>query len=120
MGWEDASRNTATFAVSREHRAGPGRSEQPNRTGTRERGEGREEGEPVTGPQGGPVVRAFGVGQPLPRKIMPGVDIVPTRAGLVIGLMVSLSGPPFLPEQEDPFLCPVQPPPQTFDQSKNG
>jgi len=29
---------------------------------------------------------------------MPGVDIVPTRAGLVIGLMVSLSGPPFLSE----------------------
>ena len=54
-GWGDASRNTATFAVSREHRAG----------------------------------------QPLPRKIMPGVDTVPTRAGLLIGLMVSLSGPPF-------------------------
>ena len=41
-GWEDASRNTATFAVSREHRAD----------------------------------------QPLPKKIMPGVDIVPTRQGL--------------------------------------
>jgi hypothetical protein len=26
---------------------------------------------------------------------MPGVDIVLTRSGLVIGLMVSLSGPPF-------------------------
>jgi len=54
-GWEVACRNTATFAGSREHRAG----------------------------------------QPLPRKIMPGVDSVPTRAGLVIGLMVILSGPPF-------------------------
>ena len=41
-GREDASRNTATFAVSREHR----------------------------------------VGQPLPKKIMPDVDIVPTRQGL--------------------------------------
>jgi len=40
-GWEDASRNTATFAVSREHREG----------------------------------------QPLPKKIMPDVDIVPTRQG---------------------------------------
>jgi hypothetical protein len=27
---------------------------------------------------------------------MPDVDIVPTRAGLVIGLMVTLSGPPFI------------------------
>ncbi|MFA5002497.1 MAG: hypothetical protein WC502_05930 [Methanolinea sp.] len=34
-------------------------------------------------------------GPTLPRKIMPGVDIVPTRAGLVIGLMVTLSGPLF-------------------------
>jgi hypothetical protein len=27
---------------------------------------------------------------------MPGVDIVPTRQGSLIGLMVSLSGPPFI------------------------
>ena len=41
-GWEDASRNTATIAVSREHRAGQVRSEQPMRTGTRAHGRGRE------------------------------------------------------------------------------
>ena len=61
-GWEDASRNTATFAVSREHRAGQGRSGHLNRTGTQQ-WSGREEGEPDTGPhqracrvslQGGP------------------------------------------------------------------
>jgi len=36
-GWEDASRNTATFAVSREHRVGQGRSGHLNRAGTRQR-----------------------------------------------------------------------------------
>jgi hypothetical protein len=41
-GWEDASRNTATFAVSREHRVGPGRSGRLNRTGAHQRsGAGR-------------------------------------------------------------------------------
>jgi len=48
-GWEDASRNTATFAVSREHRAGQVRSGRLNRTGTRQQS-GREEDEPGTGP----------------------------------------------------------------------
>ena len=43
----------------------------------------------------GPVARAFRVGQPLPRKIMPDVDIVPTRQGSLVGIMVSLSGPTF-------------------------
>ena len=54
-------------------------AQQDKHTGER-RGAG--EGEPVTGPQGGPVARAFGVGQLLPRKIMPGVDYVPTRQDL--------------------------------------
>ena len=77
-GWEDASRNTATFAVSREHRAGQVRSGLLKRTGTRPRS-GWEDASRNTATFA--VSREHRAGQPLPKKIMPGVDIVPTRQG---------------------------------------
>jgi hypothetical protein len=39
----------------------------------------------------------------LPRKIMPGVDMITTRAGLLIGVMVSLSGPLFTKSEKGFF-----------------
>jgi len=52
-----------------------------------------------------------GWGPPLPKKIMPGIDIVPTRAGLLIDLMVSLSGPLFTGNKKGFF--------SSFDASTN-
>ena len=90
----DASRNTATFAVSREHRAGPGRSGWLLRTGTRQR-RGWEEGEPDTGPQRRARRVSLQGGPTLPRKILPGVDSVPTRQGLFDWRHGVPVGPPF-------------------------
>jgi hypothetical protein len=60
------------------------------------------------------------VGDPLPRKIMPDIDIISTRQGSLIGVMVSLSGHRLPETKKNFFLCSVQPPDQTFPYPKNG
>ena len=56
----------------------------------------------------------------MPRKIMPDVDIVPTRQGSLIGLMVSLSGHRLPAMKNNSFLRLVQPPYKKFPHSPSG
>ena len=90
-GWEDASRNTATFAVSREHRAGPGRSGRPNRTSTRESGGGREKASRLRDRRAGPSREPSGWAN-FAKKDNAGRRLCTNPAGPLIGVTVFLPG----------------------------
>jgi len=94
-GWEDASRNTATFAVSREHRAGQGKSGRLNRTGTRQQSGRVMATQRGYGAHQRPVALCAWVGHH-EQKDIAGRRILdqPGRA-ILIDLMVTLSGPLF-------------------------
>ena len=119
-GWEDASRNTATFAVSREHRAGQVRSGLLNRTGTRQRS-GREEGEPETGPHQGACRVSLQGGPTITKKDNAGRRIVyqPGRA-LWLASWCPCPGHRLSAPKKDYFLHTVQPPYKKFPLSPDG
>jgi hypothetical protein len=56
----------------------------------------RKEGEPERGLHQRPVAQAFRVSPEFPKKRMPDVDSVPIQKGLLIGILASIPGLPFI------------------------